>query len=143
MTAAMLHVIDLTFRFSDRLLFEGASMSIPAGHKVGLVGRNGSGKSTLFRLIRDDLQTDGGSITLPSYARIGWVAQEAPDGQRSLIDTVLAADEERSRLLAAAETVELAVLVRAMAATLLVPAAVWFLAARRWPPRVTDDRESR
>jgi ATP-binding cassette subfamily F protein 3 len=67
---------------------------------VGIVGRNGAGKTTLFRLIRGELTLDGGEISLPKRARIGGVAQEAPGTEVSLIDTVLAADEERAALLA-------------------------------------------
>src|SRR5690606_14527253 len=60
--------------------------------------------STLLRLIAGELQPDGGAIALPNGTRIGMVAQEAPDGPESLLDTVLAADRERTALLAEAET---------------------------------------
>ena len=43
------------------------------------------------------------SITTAKRARIGRLAQEAPDGPQSLFDVVLAADAERTALLAAAE----------------------------------------
>ena len=100
----MLHINDLTYRIEGRPLFEGATAAIPAGHKVGLVGRNGTGKSTLLRLITGESAPDNGSISVPKNARIGQVAQEAPGGPESLLDTVLAADTERARLLAEAET---------------------------------------
>ena len=100
----MLHINDLTYRIEGRALFEGATAAIPAGHKVGLVGRNGTGKSTLLRLITGEIAPDNGSISIPKNTRIGQVAQEAPGGPESLLDTVLAADTERARLLAEAET---------------------------------------
>jgi len=100
----MLHINDLTFRFGGRLLFDSATLHIPQGHKVGLVGRNGTGKSTLFKLITGDLHLDGGTINLRQGARLGMVAQEAPAGPESLLDTVLAADIERSDLLLESET---------------------------------------
>ncbi len=99
----MLVIEDLGFSIEGRALFAGATARIPAGHKVGLVGRNGSGKTTLFRLIRGELVPDTGTIRLPSRARIGGVAQEAPAGPASLLDTVLAADTERATLMAEAE----------------------------------------
>ncbi|MEM1066441.1 MAG: ABC-F family ATP-binding cassette domain-containing protein, partial [Pseudomonadota bacterium] len=77
---------------------------IPAGHKVGLVGRNGTGKTTLFRLIRGELALEAGDIALPKAARIGGVAQEVPGSEISLLDTVLDADAERAGLLAEADT---------------------------------------
>ena len=99
----MLRIADITYAVEGRPLFEGASATIPDGHKVGLVGRNGAGKTTLFRLIRGELALESGAISLPSRARIGGVAQEVPSSGTSLIDTVLAADEERASLLAEAE----------------------------------------
>lgn len=100
----MLRIDDLSYSIEGRPLFEGASATIPTGHKVGLIGRNGAGKTTLFKLIRGELQVDTGTISLPSRARIGGVAQEVPGNEVSLLDTVLAADTERSELLAESET---------------------------------------
>ncbi len=102
--SAMLHINDLTYRIEGKPLFEGATAAIPDGHKVGLVGRNGTGKSTLLRLITGEIAPDEGSISIPKNARMGQVAQEAPGGPETLLDTVLAADTERARLLAEAET---------------------------------------
>ena len=100
----MLRIEDITYSVEGRPLFEGASATIPEGHKVGLVGRNGTGKTTLFRLIRGELTLEGGTIGLPARARIGGVAQEVPSSEVSLIDTVLAADTERAALLTESET---------------------------------------
>ncbi|MGI9493124.1 MAG: ABC-F family ATP-binding cassette domain-containing protein [Geminicoccaceae bacterium] len=101
--AGMLHLNDVTLRIAGRLLLEGATVHLPAGQRVGLVGRNGSGKSTLLRLIRGELQPDWGDVRLQSNIRLGWVAQEAPGGEQTPRETVLAADEERAELLLAAE----------------------------------------
>ena len=100
----MLHINDLSYRIEGRLLFDKATAAIPAGHKVGIVGRNGTGKTTLLRLITREIAPDDGGISWPKAARIGGVAQEAPGGPQSLIETVLAADGERAALLAEAET---------------------------------------
>jgi len=100
----MLQITDLLYRVEGRLLFDQASATINRGWRVGLVGRNGTGKSTLLKLIASQLSPDGGAVEVVGRQRIGTVAQEAPGGERSLIDTVLAADSERSALLAEAET---------------------------------------
>ncbi|MCF6443188.1 ABC-F family ATP-binding cassette domain-containing protein [Nereida sp. MMG025] len=100
----MLRIQDISFAMEGRPLFEGASASIPTGHKVGLVGPNGAGKTTLFRIIKGELALEGGSISLPDRAKIGGVAQEVPSSDTSLLETVLQADTERSSLMAEAET---------------------------------------
>ena len=100
----MLKIEDITYSVEGRPLFEGASATIPTGHKVGLVGRNGAGKTTLFRLIRGELALEGGAISIPSRARIGGVAQEVPSSSTSLLETVLQADTERAALLAESDT---------------------------------------
>ncbi|WP_170332953.1 ABC-F family ATP-binding cassette domain-containing protein [Ruegeria arenilitoris] len=100
----MLRIEDITYAVEGRPLFDGASATIPDGHKVGLVGRNGTGKTTLFRLIRGELALESGNIVLPKRARIGGVAQEVPSSDVSLINTVLAADTERSALMAESDS---------------------------------------
>ncbi|RMF11231.1 MAG: ABC transporter ATP-binding protein, partial [Alphaproteobacteria bacterium] len=98
----MLTASHLTYRIAGRVLFEDASFTIPAGRKVGLVGRNGAGKSTLFRLITGEISPEAGRLSVPDKARIGAVAQEAPAGEASLIETVLAAHTELASLTAKA-----------------------------------------
>lgn len=99
----MLHINNLTFRMEGRLLIEDASVAVPYGHKVGIVGRNGTGKTTLLKLITGELGADEGSISWPKNYRVGHVAQEVPSGDVKLIDIVLDADLERSALLSEAE----------------------------------------
>jgi len=99
----MLHINDLTYRVAGRTLFDQATVVVRQGHKVGLVGRNGTGKTTLFKLLLDDLSPDGGEINIRKGMRIGTVTQEAPAGKVTLIDSVLAADTERTELLARAD----------------------------------------
>jgi ATP-binding cassette, subfamily F, member 3 len=100
----MLRIHDLVFDAWGRRFFDHATVSLPVGAKVGLVGRNGAGKSTLFRLILGDLSAGDGDIDIPKAARIGSVDQEHPATPVSLIDTVLEADVERARLMAELET---------------------------------------
>ncbi|MCK9916325.1 ABC-F family ATP-binding cassette domain-containing protein [Microbacteriaceae bacterium K1510] len=100
----MLIIDDLTVRIAGRTLIESASARVTPGARVGLVGRNGTGKSTLFNVITGDLAAESGHVEMPSRWRIGRLAQEAPNGPESLIDVVLAADRERTALLAEAET---------------------------------------
>ncbi|MDQ0472991.1 ABC-F family ATP-binding cassette domain-containing protein [Labrys wisconsinensis] len=100
----MLHVNGLTYRIGPRVLFDNATVALPPDARVGFLGRNGTGKTTLFRMIMNEASPDLGTVSVPRGARIGRVAQEAPGGPESLIEVVLAADEERTALLAEAET---------------------------------------
>src|SRR3954468_18521763 len=100
----MLIIDDLSVRIAGKLLIEQASVRVPDGARIGLVGRNGSGKSTLFNVITGDVAAEHGETQFPQRWRVGRLAQEAPNGPESLIDVVLKADAERTRLLAAAET---------------------------------------
>src|ERR1700734_2983256 len=102
----MLRIENLVFDAWGRRFFDSASVAIPAGTKVGLVGRNGVGKSTLFKLIVGDLIALGGEVLLPKSARIGSVDQEHPATPTSLLDTILAADTRREALNAALEVAE-------------------------------------
>jgi len=102
----MLTVTDLTFRMQGRLLLERANLRVAQGSHLGFVGRNGTGKTTLFKLITGDLSAEAGDLNLRRRARIGQVAQEAPGNDVSLLDTVLAADTERTELLEEAETAQ-------------------------------------
>jgi len=102
----MLQIDNLVFNGWGRRFFDRASVMLPVGAKVGLIGRNGVGKSTLFRLILGELVPDGGEIILPKAARIGSVDQEHPATPVSLIDTILEADIERDALNAKLETAE-------------------------------------
>ncbi|MEY9996809.1 ATP-binding cassette subfamily B protein [Streptomyces sp. V4I8] len=47
-----------------RPLFEGLDLDVPAGSKIGLVGRSGGGKTTLTRLLLRMTDIDGGRILI-------------------------------------------------------------------------------
>ena len=95
----MLQLSNIFYSIQGKPIFEDASAIIPTGHKVGIVGRNGTGKTTLFKLIKKSLTPDSGKIEIPKYYKIGGVEQEAPACEKSLLQTVLEADIERTQLL--------------------------------------------
>ncbi len=95
----MINFKNIYYSIGGVQLFENASGFVPTGHKVGIVGRNGAGKTTLFKLILNEIILDGGVIEVPKNYKIGYVSQEAPSTEVTLLDTVLKADVERSQLL--------------------------------------------
>lgn len=57
---------DVRFRYSasQPLLFDGLSLSVPAGTRIGLVGRSGGGKTSLTRLLLRFSDIESGTITI-------------------------------------------------------------------------------
>ncbi|WP_347093812.1 ABC-F family ATP-binding cassette domain-containing protein [Sphingomonas parapaucimobilis] len=100
----MLNLNGITVRLGGRTILDGASAALPPGSRVGLIGRNGAGKSTLVRVIAGQLEADDGACEMPKGAKLGYIAQEAPDGTATPFETVLAADIERAELMERSET---------------------------------------
>ena len=63
------------------------------------MGRNGTGKSTFFKVLLKTLHVDGGRLEIPARIRLGHVAQEAPSGSQTPLETVMAGDQERLELM--------------------------------------------
>lgn len=102
----MLNFSNITVRLGGAVILDGATAALPPGARVGMIGRNGAGKSTLMKVVAGLLEPDDGSVDMPKGARMGYIAQEAPAGAASPLDTVLAADTERASLLHEAETAD-------------------------------------
>ncbi len=100
----MLNLNGITVRLGGRTILDRATASLPPKSRVGLIGRNGAGKSTLMKVMIGQLEPDDGSIEMPRKTRIGYIAQEAPAGDATPFETVLAADTERAALLHDSET---------------------------------------
>lgn len=99
----MIKLKNLTVRIAGRTLIDNLTLTLNEGHHYGLVGRNGTGKSTFFKVLLQTLHQDGGQLDIPSRIRLGHVAQEAPAGNTTPLEAVMAADQERLQLLARLE----------------------------------------
>ncbi|WCT72524.1 ABC-F family ATP-binding cassette domain-containing protein [Sphingomonas naphthae] len=102
----MLNLNGITVRLGGRTILDNATAALPPRSRVGLIGRNGAGKSTLMKVMIGQLDPDDGSLDMPRNTRIGYIAQEAPSGTSTPIETVLAADTERAALFLESETCE-------------------------------------
>ncbi|MGD9846051.1 MAG: ATP-binding cassette domain-containing protein, partial [Variibacter sp.] len=67
----MLVFNNLSLRIAGRLLIDEASAQIPAGARVGLVGRNGTGKTTLFRAFMGVTAIESGAVAVPQRFSLG------------------------------------------------------------------------
>lgn len=73
-TNNMVEIRDLHFRRNSRVIFQGASFSVPRGKITAIMGPSGCGKTTLLRLIGGQLLPDEGSVvvegeSIPSLSR--------------------------------------------------------------------------
>jgi ATPase subunit of ABC transporter with duplicated ATPase domains len=66
---------DVAIAAGARPLLSGASFSLQAGDKIGLVGRNGAGKTTLLRTLAGEADPEEGTIA--RHGVIGYLSQEA------------------------------------------------------------------
>jgi ATP-binding cassette subfamily F protein 3 len=66
----------------DLKVLSGASLSVEAGEKIGLVGRNGVGKTTLLEILAGDSEADYGSVERVGGARVGMTSQSLYAGER-------------------------------------------------------------
>lgn len=96
---AMLTLSGITVRLGGHTILDGASATLVPGSRVGLIGRNGAGKSTLMKVIAGEIESDAGTVDMRRGASLGYLAQDVPAGSDSPLERVLAADEERTRLL--------------------------------------------
>ncbi len=99
---AILSLNDLSFAYGDLRLIEGANLQIEPGERIALVGRNGTGKSTLMKILRGELEPEGGSLRLGTKARVAYLLQEIPrDLDGTVYDVVASGLLEVGDLLAA------------------------------------------
>ena len=90
---------SIDFKYDNENIFENFSLSIPAGEKIGLVGRSGAGKTTLVSLLLRHFDVQGGAIkidgqnihkvTLDTLRRaIAFVPQDTSLFHRSVFDNI-------------------------------------------------------
>ena len=92
----MLHINALTYRLGERLLIDNATVALPTGARVGLVGRNGAGKTTLFRLIRGEI-SPGERLDLGAQRRAHRQRRAGGAGRRADADRLRARGRRRAR----------------------------------------------
>lgn len=75
MTKRLLVCEDIAKSVGGRLLFEGLSLTLGPGSRLGVLGANGSGKSTLLRILAGELEPDSGEVKRAEGLRIAWFEQ--------------------------------------------------------------------
>ena len=100
----ILQVENLAKAYGDWELFEGLTMSIGEGEKVGLIGRNGAGKSSLLDILAGGDSPDSGTITFRRDTRVAYLVQTPryPDGT-TILEACFTGDTPLMRVVAGYE----------------------------------------
>ncbi|MEL7368781.1 MAG: ABC-F family ATP-binding cassette domain-containing protein [Myxococcota bacterium] len=86
----LLTVDDLHLAFGARRIFDGDSLAVEPGDRLGVVGPNGTGKSTLLKIMAGSMTPDGGQVSRARGIRVGYLAQEHGDvAQGDLLQSVV------------------------------------------------------
>ena len=72
----VLEIRDLGKSFGPRTVFQGFSLAVRNGARLGIIGRNGSGKSTILRIITGIEESSRGRFHWAPAATFAYYAQE-------------------------------------------------------------------
>ena len=87
----LLTVDDLHLAYGGRRIFDGDSVAVEPGDRLGIVGPNGTGKSTLLKIMAGTVTPDSGQVSRAKGIRVGYLAQEHGDvADGPLLASVLA-----------------------------------------------------
>ena len=81
--------------FGSKNLFDGLSLGINAGDRIGIIGNNGVGKSTLLKILAGEMETDGGEISRRRFLKVSYIAQDSKFSADSSIHEIMMAHGHR------------------------------------------------
>ncbi|HZK06260.1 MAG TPA: ABC-F family ATP-binding cassette domain-containing protein [Actinomycetaceae bacterium] len=73
--AHLLGAEALHLEFPTRIVFDGVTLGVEEGERIGIVGRNGDGKSSLLRMLAGRVPPSSGRVTVRRGVRIGVLDQ--------------------------------------------------------------------
>lgn len=74
--SAILAAADVTVRFNERTILDGASLGIDEDNRLGLVGRNGCGKTTFLKILAGLHSPDAGAVTRRHDLVVSYLPQD-------------------------------------------------------------------
>ena len=89
----VLSIRNLAKSYGDKHLFEGITLRVEGGERIGLIGDNGTGKTTLIKMIVGELYPDDGRIRTGPQVKEAYLPQvvhfDHPDW--NLVENMMAA----------------------------------------------------
>ena len=73
--AHLLGAEAVSLEYPTKKVFDGITIGVNEGDRIGIVGRNGDGKSTMLKLLARRIQPDEGKVTVRSGVTIGMLDQ--------------------------------------------------------------------
>lgn len=73
--AFLLGCEKVSVEFPTKTVFEGLSLGVDEGARIGIVGQNGDGKSTLLRVLSGDVEVDDGRVIRTRGVSVGALGQ--------------------------------------------------------------------
>jgi ATP-binding cassette subfamily F protein uup len=85
----LLTATELTVRYGERAVLDGATLAIDEGDRIGLVGRNGCGKTTFLRILAGLQSPDSGDVTRRRELVVSYLPQDFMlDAAKSLEENI-------------------------------------------------------
>src|SRR5688500_16679998 len=73
--AHLLGAEALHLEYPTKVVFDGVSLGVDEGDRIGIVGRNGDGKSSLMAMLAGRIEPDAGRVTFRGGVRVGVLDQ--------------------------------------------------------------------
>ena len=81
---------NISVRFSEHTVLDGATLNIHDNDKVGLIGNNGCGKSTLMKVIAGVITPDAGKVSRQRDIVVGYLSQDNQlDPSKSVYENIV------------------------------------------------------
>ena len=91
--AFLLGCEKVSLDFPTKAVFEGVSLGVEEGARIGVVGRNGDGKSTLLRLMAGLVEPDEGRVIRTRGVSVGVLGQSDDLDDDATVERAVVGDE--------------------------------------------------
>lgn len=89
--STLISASEVTVRYGDRAVLDGATLGIQEGERLGLVGRNGAGKTTFLRILAGLQAPDAGEVSRQRDLVVSYLPQDFMlDAGKSVAENVRA-----------------------------------------------------